>query len=180
MVQIFKKDDKTFDVDSMGAEARWSYYVASYVMRDWTEGVPHSIRWPFLRRNIPKDLETEEEYSQTYLPQWNEDGLSIRIAANNYHLLYDPGTADWWVHDGKVRQRGLNGAAALRKERNQLFEGKFVQNPAWMKEMDKTAVEEVLRKYEELLGDGTVTGLEMTEDNQPTADVTVDEVMTGT
>jgi len=177
-VQIFKKDDKTFDVDNMGAEARWSYYLAAYVMRDWTEGVPHSIRWPFLRRNVPRDLETEEEYGQTYLPQWNEDALSIRIAANNYHLLYDPGTADWWVHDDRVRMRGLKGAQGLRKERNRKFEDKFLEHPAWMAGKDKSAVDQVLREYEELLGDGN--DMEMTDDHQTSADGKDDEVMTGT
>ncbi|MCJ1249064.1 Transcriptional regulatory protein sin3 [Trapelia coarctata] len=179
-VQIFKKDDKTFDVDNMGAEARWSYYLAAYVMRDWTEGVPHSIRWPFLRRNVPRELETEEDYGQAYLPQWNEDALSIRIAANNYHLLYDPGTADWWVHDDKVRQRGLKGAQGLRRERNKKFEEKFVEHPAWMAGMDKSAVDVVLREYAELLNDGNAADREMTDDHQTAADGKDDEVMTGT
>lgn len=179
-VQIFKKDDTTFEVDDMRAEARWSYYIASYVMRDWTEGVPHSIRWPFLRRNVPKDLETEEEYAQAYLPQWNEDALSIRIAANNYHLLYDPGTTDWWVHDDKVRQRGLKGAQGLKKERNTMFKKKFVEHPAWMMGMDKNAVDEVLRKHEELLDDGTAADLEMTDDRQNIVEAKGDEAMTGT
>ena len=122
-------------------------------MREWTEGVTHAIRWPFLRRNMPKDLLTEEQYSQTYLPQWNEDGLIVRICANNYHLLYDAGTSDWWVHDEKVRRRGLRGAEQLRKERKQKFEDKFVTHPSWMDHMNPAQVEEISLNFKQLVGD---------------------------
>ena len=137
----------------MTLEARWSYYISSYVMRDWTEGVTHAIRWPFLRRNMPRDLVTEEQYGQTYLPQWNEDGLIVRICANNYHLLYDAGTSDWWVHDAKVRRKGLSGEDQIRKERRRQFEDKFVEHANWISGLSAAEIEEANSRFRFLAGE---------------------------
>lgn len=150
-VQIFKQDEKTFDVDELTIESRWSYYVASYVMRDWTEGVPHDIQWPFLRRNLPKDLETDEDFGHAYLPRWNEDGLIVRICANNYHLLYEGETADWWVHDEKMRRRGLSRAKALQQEKAAKFEELYGKNAKWMADMEADEVEKTVTAFETLI-----------------------------
>ena len=136
----------------MTLEARWSYYISSYVMRDWTEGVTHAIRWPFLRRNMPRDLVTEEQYSQTYLPQWNEDGLIVRICANNYHLLYDADTSDWWVHDAKVRRKGLSGEDQIRNERRSKFQDKFVEHGNWTNGLSAEDIEEANSRFRSLAG----------------------------
>ena len=162
-VQIFKKDDKTFDTENMSAASRWSYYISSFVMRDWTEGVPHNIQWPFLRRNLPNELDSEAEYGKTYLPQWNEDGLVVRIAANNYRILYDPGTTDWWVHDEKVRMRGSSGAEELKMERKKKFMEKFSSNTAWMAAMGKDEVDEIRSKYTQWVNDGSAAPKESAE-----------------
>ncbi|MCJ1477564.1 Transcriptional regulatory protein sin3 [Lambiella insularis] len=154
-VQILRKEDRTFDIENMSAESRWSYYVSSYIMRDPTEGVPHNIQWPLLRRNTPKDLESEDDYSQAYLPQWNEDGLTVRFDGN-YHMTYDSGTTDWWVHDKKVSRRGLKGAESLRLERTRKFEEKFVQNPLWSLGMSKEQMEEITSGYSRWVSDESV------------------------
>ncbi|MCJ1377531.1 Transcriptional regulatory protein sin3 [Xylographa soralifera] len=152
-MQVLRKDDRTFDIQDMNAVARWSYYISSYIMRDPTEGVPRDIQWPFLRRNTPKDLDTEEDYGQNYLPQWNEDGLLVRVSAN-YRIVYDSDTTDWWVHDDKVRRRGLKGAESLGKERNRIFEEKFVRNPSWARGMSADQVTAVSSQYFRLVNSG--------------------------
>ncbi|MCJ1395289.1 Transcriptional regulatory protein sin3 [Xylographa bjoerkii] len=159
-MQVLKKEDRTFDIQDMNAEARWSYYISSYIMRDPTEGVTREIQWPFLKRNTPKDLDTEEDYGQIYLPQWNEDGLMVRVGAN-YRIVYDSDTTDWWVHDDKVRRRGLIGAESLRKERNRIFEEKFVRNPSWAQGMSADQVADVSSQYLRLVnsGDEAVVGI---------------------
>ena len=129
--QVFRKEDLTFDTEGMTDDFNWSYYVSSYVMRDWTEGVPRTIRWPLLRRNLPKNLETEEDLGQAYLPAYNSDGLSVRIVPNNYHLLWDIGSTDWWVHQKTVRSRGVKGLAQLNEERKRKFEELFSKNLKW-------------------------------------------------
>ena len=58
-------EDATLENEELSQEARWSYYVSAYTMRDPTEGVPFSqMRMPFLKRNLPAKLEQEEEYNR--------------------------------------------------------------------------------------------------------------------
>lgn len=96
-------------------------------MRDRTEGIElERLQLPFLKRNVPSMLGDEEDYTNEYgIPQWNEDGLVVRIGQDNYHLLYDPGTSDWWVHNNAVRKRGLGAYEELHKERKEKFEALF-------------------------------------------------------
>ena len=145
-MQIFRKDDQTFDTDGRSGDFNWSYYVTAYVMRDWTEGVPHDIRWPYLRRNLPRAPESEEEFNRNYLPFMGEEGLEIRISPSNYRIIYENGTADWWVQDRKVRSRGLKGLPAANDERKSKFEEKFVKNAKWMA---NTSLDEVDKKKAE-------------------------------
>ena len=177
-IQIFKKDDKTYEADELAATARWSYYVSTYSMLDHTEGVEFAdLRLPFLRRNMPfprsstsssaakKATDTStatgaggagnednigllgKDFAAT--PMWNQDGLVMRISPNNYHILYDPYTSDWWVQSTTFRKRGLGAQGEVSKERKKgleaLFEGK--ERNAWMRRMAVEDVEEVKRKF---------------------------------
>ena len=120
-------------------------------MRDWTEGVPHSICWPFLRRNLPQDADNEEDFGKNYLPLHGEDGLAIRISPNNYRLLWDVGTSDFWVHDKRVRARGLKGMARLSEGRKSKFEEKFVKNAKWMAGMSLDDVNKMKADFGDLV-----------------------------
>jgi paired amphipathic helix protein Sin3a len=141
-------------------------------MNDWTEGVSHEISWPFLRRNLPKDLETEEDYGKTYLPQWNQDGLTVKVCPNSYHLLWDEGT-DWFFHDTRVSQRGLGGMAALKDERKDQFEEKFVKNAKWMAGMNLDEVTNINTNFNKWVkGPEAVSASAVNGDG--------DDVMTGT
>lgn len=104
-------------------------------MRDLTEGIDLAkLAWPFLKRNMPPLLETEEEYSRVYTPQWNADNLVIRINANNYHIQYEPNTQDFWVHDKVVRQRGIERMDEAKEQRKSRFRRKFgADSSAWMR-----------------------------------------------
>ena len=149
-MQIFRKDDQTFDTEGKSGDFNWSYYVTAYVMRDWTEGVPHEIRWPYLRRNLPRDPESEEEFNKDYLPFRGEEGLEIRIAPNNYRLLYEVHTTDWWLQGRKVRARGQKGMPAASEERKAKFEEKFVKNAKWMANVSLDEVDRKKAEYNKL------------------------------
>lgn len=129
-------------------------------MRDFTEGIDAAkIAWPFLKRNMPPALETEEEYSRVYTPQWNADNLVIRINANNYHMQYEPNTLDFWVHDKVVRQRGMERMEEAKEQRKTRFRRKFgADSTVWTVGMTK---EEANKSSEDfkgwLKGDGTST-----------------------
>ena len=69
-------------------------------------------------------MESEEDFSKAYTPQWNHDGLTVKVCPNSYHLLWDEGT-DWFFHDAQVTKRGQTGMAALSQERKDRFVEKF-------------------------------------------------------
>ena len=162
----------------MAATARWSYYISSFAMRDLTEGMDLSkIDWPFLRRNMPPMLDTEEEYTRVYTPQWNEDGLVIRISANNYHMQYDPLTHDWWVHNAAVQKRGLEGRIRMKDERKQKFQEKFELNNTWMVGKSVEDVDEINQEYRQWIDHGPKSEKDTAQD-VVTRRVGTDEVMT--
>lgn len=112
-------------------------------MRDLTEGIDLSkTDWPFLKRNMPPMLKSEEEYNNLYTPQENKDHLTIRISPNNYHIQYDPFTEDYFVHAPIVQKRGLAAAQGKVKEkRKAIFGEKFGINARWMASLTQDEVE---------------------------------------
>lgn len=182
-IYIFKKDDRTFEIDEMAALDRWKYYVSSYTMRDHTEGVPEDKTWlPYLRRNLPPMLDSLEEYERVYSnPQYNHDGLQIRIPSENYHIIYGPSSSEWFVQDDAVRKMGLSGLQEAKEERKRKFEEKFVANPRWMDGMSKEDVEKTVEEANRWIR-GRAGGEEEKEPpqgDQAGDDTQQDEVMTG-
>jgi len=181
-VQIFKKSDATFDTETMSTEAKWSYYVASFVTRDPTEGVP--LSWPFLKRNLPPQLD-EAEYNRVFTPQWSAENLTVRICLGSYRVLFDPGTEDWWVHGDRVRAKGREGVEVAREERKGAFEEKFVMNNGWMRGLSKDEVDRKKEEYRRWIRDGPAAvaaggvkiGEEVAVDAKGDADGDEDQVM---
>ena len=132
IIQVFKRDDQTFDSEGRSGDFNWSYYAVAYVMRDWTEGVPHNIQWPFARRNIQRDAEIDEELVKEFLPAYDGEGLSVDISPTNYRLIYEIGTAEWWSHSNSIRAKGVAGVTAINEERKTKFETTFAKNPKSM------------------------------------------------
>ena len=100
-------------------------------MLDHTEGIPHSsVKIPYLRRNMPfPPLKRNEEGKPTVptedleipgggMPSHHHDGLVLRIAPNNYRILYDPGTDDWFIQSTAFRKRGLDTMEQARRRRH--------------------------------------------------------------
>ncbi|KAK2740745.1 Transcriptional regulatory protein sin3 [Myotisia sp. PD_48] len=158
MIQLLTPEESTLDAEGLGHEARWSYYVSAYTMRDPTEGVIFSdMRMPFLKRNLPPKMDSDEEYNNFYKPLIHHDGLSIRICANSYHILYDPGTEDWWYRHstGKTSQadsRKDSAYASLKEKRKDRFKEKFVNNPSWAHGLSKDDVDRSNQQFRSWVG----------------------------
>ena len=172
MIQMFTKESKTYEADELAAHARWSYYVSSFSMLDRTEGVPPGkIQFPFLRRNLPAKLETDEEYAEAYSPASNQDGLVIRISPNSYHMLYDPGTADWWLHSVKQQKRGLGAYAETKKSRTAglkaLTEDK--SKNLWMSGLSDEAIDQINQNFEIWMKEGPPDVRKSKEATNPSA-----------
>lgn len=135
-------------------------------MRDPTEGVSFSeMRMPFLKRNLPGKLDEDEEYDRFYRRLQHYDGLVIRICANNYTILYQPPTHDWfWRSNAPVPDKDVDGETAqsqiqnrgeeqrqeqiaLKEKRHDRFVEKFVNNPNWARGLSKDKVDESNQRF---------------------------------
>ncbi|KAL4969391.1 transcriptional regulator SIN3 [Aspergillus stella-maris] len=151
-VQLLTPEDATLENEELSQEARWSYYVSAYTMRDPTEGVPFSqMRMPFLKRNLPGKLEQEEEYNRFYRPLVHQDGLIIRICANSYHILYEPSSYDWWWRptgpSDESSEENVKDDTAVKERRRDRFTEKFVNNPSWAHGLSKDQVDESNQQF---------------------------------
>ncbi|KAL4803023.1 hypothetical protein BDV18DRAFT_146116 [Aspergillus unguis] len=151
-VQLLTPEDATLENEELSQEARWSYYVSAYTMRDPTEGVPFSqMRMPFLKRNLPSKLEQEEEYNRFYRPLVHQDGLIIRICANSYHILYEPSSYDWWwrptLPSDESTEETSKDEAAVKERRRDRFTEKFVNNPSWAQGLSKDQVDDSNQRF---------------------------------
>ena len=146
----------------MEAATKWSYYISSYALRDPTEGVPgDKLRFPFLRRNLPTPSATEDELNNLYLPQFNEDGLIMRIKPETYEICFrDPGTSDWFLHDLVVEKRGTSGMEEVKRERKARFGEKWGLNSPWIKGMTRTEVNTTNEKFRKWVDEGPEAGKE--------------------
>jgi paired amphipathic helix protein Sin3a len=157
LVQLLTPEDGTLNSEELSPEARWSYYVSSYTMRDPTEGVPFSqMRMPFLKRNLPPKLDSDEEYNRYYKPLVSQEGLIIRICANSYHVLYEPGTEEWWCREPSTQEEQAELAAdraAVKEKRRDRFTEKFVNNPSWAHGLSKDEVDLSNQRFRSWVGE---------------------------
>lgn len=157
-VQILRKDDATFDEETMSAEARWSYYVASFIKVEPTEGVPIAGRlsMPFLKRNLPEDVE-ESEGRERSVPYLYENNLELRICVNSYKILWTPRSGDWFVHSEKQRASGSDGPVDLDRvseQRRSRFREKLILNNKWMREVGQEEVDRLNEKFQSWIKNG--------------------------
>ena len=88
-IRLFPSEDATFDSDSMTAEARWQYYVASYTMTEATEGIDQGrMQSAYLRRNVaPQHANIETAYEEVYGNLDHFDEQTAFISPETYKLL---------------------------------------------------------------------------------------------
>ena len=150
-----KKEDSTFDDETMSAEAKWSYYTASFIKIEPTERVPldTKFRMPFLRRNIAKEVDDAEEDSRA-VPHLYESGLEMRICVNSYKILWQPMTQEWFVQSDPDGTGGKESAANLQRakdKRKRTFEEKMVASSPWMKDVDQDELDGKMDAYKRLV-----------------------------
>lgn len=163
-VQILKKGDATFDEDSLSAEAKWSYYVASYIKVEPTEGVQIDghLSMPFLKRNLPEDVDEPEERKRL-VPTHYENGLEMRICVNSYKILWMPKTEDWFIHLKKPDGNGHSVSVdqtRMSEKRRAKFEEKFVTRNSWIDSSPDEEVARILEEYKTWVGEGTRSATE--------------------
>ncbi|KAF2716727.1 hypothetical protein K431DRAFT_289187 [Polychaeton citri CBS 116435] len=118
-VYLTRKDDPNYDsgLSPLDQENRWRYYIASYTSTETTDGIPlKEVDIPFLIRNV--HAAGADPYSNAFPPppfvtanaadnetlqqrimdrittEQSEERLEIRIAVNNYKIVFAPGLAN--------------------------------------------------------------------------------------
>ncbi|KAF2235014.1 hypothetical protein EV356DRAFT_500937 [Viridothelium virens] len=130
-IQIFKKDDATFNIDTMSAANRWTYYISSYTNIEPTEGVPvHLTHTAVLRKNLPdasdgvdtnmingenmiEDADkspnaatvAQAEASQRFTNIKSKEKLEMRICTRTYTPLFAPNSEDMLYHPHAFARR---------------------------------------------------------------------------
>ena len=137
-------------------------------MLDRTEGVALSqVHAPYLRRNMPAFLTIKEKAPSAdevaddrrySVPMYNHDGLVIRISPNNYHILYDPYTSDWWIQSTGVRRRGLGAYEEVIEQRKRGVEALFEKKERneWMKGIEEAEIERTKDTFQRWIKHGPV------------------------
>jgi len=153
-IRLFPSEDATFDSDSMTAEARWQYYVASYTMTDATEGVDQArVRPSYLRRTIaPQNANIEAAYHEVYGNLAHFDEQTAFVSPETYKLLLHHDFGFLRLHsDGEP---GPKHYETGKIEENERFREKFVRNTTWMKDQRAEDVERRKAAWERGLKDG--------------------------
>jgi hypothetical protein len=88
-IRYFPKDDPTFDSDALTDDQLWQYYVASYAMREPTEGLDLSIlRQMYLQRNVPlQPVNLDQAMREAILNCKYVDDQTAFISPDTYKLL---------------------------------------------------------------------------------------------
>ena len=124
------------------------------------------MRLPYLRRNLPfstsklsEGANSTEEFEYR-LPIQSKDGLVIRISPNNYHIVYDKETRDWWVQSMTTRKKGLGAYEELKQKRKEGFErlvNSKEMNP-WMNRSSEDEVKAMKETFEAWIKSGPANG----------------------
>jgi paired amphipathic helix protein Sin3a len=149
---LFKKDDPTFDYDTLDRIKRWRCYIASYTAVEPTEEVDLSrVSTPYLKSRFPKgdDLSDEERHDRVR----HYDKITINVSPATYATKFiasEPnGTGGYmyFVHPDKVRagltEEGTKPSwyKALRDRRRERVEERLIRNTNWMKDVSRDDVD---------------------------------------
>jgi paired amphipathic helix protein Sin3a len=174
-VRWLQKDETTFYMDEMERIQQWQYYISSYMRIEHTEGIVRSrLQKVLLERNLPSDAKDSSDDAYSPKPLVIHEGLVVRICLNSSKMVFEKGTADYFVYNTAAGQRGPEEEEAeedkakstFRREiRAEKLKEKMVTNNAWMKGLSHEEVQKANNEYQKWLSqDGTATGTGTGED----------------
>ncbi len=152
-VRLFKKDDPTFEFNTLDRVKRWRAYVASYMAVEPTEEVDLSrVHYPYLKKRLAKteDLTEEERFDHVK----HSDKITVSISPAAYVMTFinsEPfgtGGVQYFLQPDAVRA-GLSEAVPkpteeykkLNDERRERVQEILVRNNSWMKDLSREDVE---------------------------------------
>ncbi len=157
-MQIFKKDDGTFDSYALSPERRWQYYVNSYTSVDPTEGVRHDkVNIPFLRGRLGRTLDSDDAAPLPLPQQMFEENLTARIIVETFGARFEPKTADILTRNDTT-QVSQADAEQIAEERFEKGHEKLEVNNIWMKDLSKDEVDAKKQEFAQRISAGQIEG----------------------
>ena len=160
-----QKDETTFYMDEMERIQQWQYYISSYMRIEHTEGIVRSrLQKVLLERNLPSDAKDSSDDAYSPKPLVIHEGLVVRICLNSSKMVFEKGTADYFVYNTAAGKSGPEEEAeedkaksTFRREiRAEKLKEKMVTNNAWMKGLSHEEVQKANNEYQKWLSqDGT-------------------------
>lgn len=152
-VRLFKKDDPTFEFNTVDRVKRWRAYVASYMAVEPTEGIDVAqIRYPYLKKRMAKadDLSDDARFDHVK----HNDKITVTISPAAYTMTFvhsepfGPGGVQYFLQPDFVRA-GLSESLptpmkdyeALVKARKERVIETLCMNNSWMKNLSREEVD---------------------------------------
>ncbi|KAF2750618.1 hypothetical protein M011DRAFT_464421 [Sporormia fimetaria CBS 119925] len=160
-IRLMKRDEPTFDFDTVDPSRRWRAYIASYTAREPTEQVDQSrVSAPYAKRNLPKGEEADEAALGELVTY--EEKLRITTNVGNYQLGFPPGEPAggngvfFFINSGvtagtsdeDVKPTGKD-FKAVQEQRHDRARDVLVRNTKWMKDLAPDEVNALETAFQE-------------------------------
>ena len=153
-VRLFKKDDPTFEFNTVDRIKRWRAYVASYMAVEPTEEVDLSrVHYPYLKKRLAATSDPAEDDRFEHVKHSDKITVSISPAAYIMSFVnsepFGPGGVQYFLQPDTVRA-GLSEATPkpdeeykrLNDERRERVLELLCRNNSWMKDLSRDDVDE--------------------------------------
>lgn len=152
-VRLFKKDDPTFEFNTLDRVKRWRAYIASYMAVEPTEQVDASlVNYPFLKKRLAKHENLTEDDRFDLVKHSDKITVSINPASYVMRIVnsepFGTGGVLYFLQPDFVRA-GLSDAVPnpadeykkLNDERRERVQERLVRNNSWMKDLSRDDVD---------------------------------------
>lgn len=167
-VRLFKRDDPTFQFNTLDRVKRWRAYVASYIAVEPTEEIDISqVYHPYLKKRLAKveEATSDDRFENVMI----EDKIMVTINPANYVLTFTNSqpfgvggvqfidqSED--VRAGKdVTKNGVDEYKKLNDERREKAQERLVMNTSWMKEESRQFVDDKKANFRKFIEEGIET-----------------------
>lgn len=149
-IQIFKKDDPTFETFNLLEEDKWRVYVSAYTKLAATENVhakrPYLISSlkPLLDPSLDNTDDRTDEWRRRYEQSASDERLILRVSVQQYKLMFERNTEEYCYQPLAVRESGKEGSdevEATANHRAEQAQDTLVINNDAMKGLSKEDVE---------------------------------------
>jgi paired amphipathic helix protein Sin3a len=152
-VRLFKKDDPTFEFNTLDRVKRWRAYIASYMAVEPTEEVASPrVRYPYLKKRLAKTDGPSEDERLDFVKYSDKMTISISPAAYTMTFInsepFGTGGIQYFLQPDRVRAgvsenlpKPQGEYKALNDSRREFAQEKLVRNNSWMKDLSRDDVD---------------------------------------